>query len=258
VRTVLAGRRTRVELVGIDVTDADSDLARLLDRRESGRLQTLRRIEDQQLFVAAHGLTRQIIGAWLGLAPEAVEIQVGCRTCAGTDHGKPYVEGGPQFSYAHAGTRVLLAVSAQASVGVDLETVGSADFPGFDAIALSPVERSWAGWNSAARVRTWTRKEAALKAWGHGLDVDPSELEVSAPDQPPRLISIPPRGDRGIHLVDLEWPGYLGALAVVTDDEPDPIIDVQAVRSYGVFSPASTAIGNRFPVGGSGQVARSV
>jgi 4'-phosphopantetheinyl transferase len=218
VRTVLAGRRIRVELSGFDATDTDPDLLRLLDGRENERLQTLRRIEDRQLYIAAHGLTRRVLGAWLGRAPETVEIRVTCRSCGSDRHGKPYVADGPRFGYAYAGRRVLLAVSAQAPVGIDLETVGGADFPGFDAVALSPAERSWPGWNAAARVRTWVRKEATLKAWGCGLEVDPSELEVSAPDRPPRLISGPGLGDRGVHLVDLDWHGYVGALAVVTDN----------------------------------------
>ena len=40
----------------------------------------------------------------------------------------------------------------------------------------------------AARARMWSRKEAILKATGHGLVVDPSQVVVSSPDAPAALL----------------------------------------------------------------------
>jgi 4'-phosphopantetheinyl transferase len=68
-----------------------------------------------------------------------------------------------------------------------------------------------------ALLRWWVRKEAVLKMTGHGLLVDPSHLEVSPPDEPPRLLAWEGPGRHPqVELADLEVDGAVAALAVGT------------------------------------------
>jgi phosphopantetheinyl transferase len=63
----------------------------------------------------------------------------------------------------------------------------------------------------------WTRKEAAAKAIGEGLRLEPREVVVALPDERPRLVSWPAAvAPDEVVLFDLEArPGHVGALAVV-------------------------------------------
>ena len=68
------------------------------------------------------------------------------------------------------------------------------------------------------RATVWVRKEAILKATGHGLAIDPSRVEVTAPEDPARLVAWradnPPAGP--IQLTDLSAGiGYSACVAVM-------------------------------------------
>lgn len=73
--------------------------------------------------------------------------------------GKPYLDGGPSFSIAHCGSRVVVALSDACEVGVDVEE------PGVDE-GVEPVGPGIVG---HSKVERWTATEAVLKAVGAGL-----------------------------------------------------------------------------------------
>jgi 4'-phosphopantetheinyl transferase len=66
--------------------------------------------------------------------------------------------------------------------------------------------------------RWWVRKEAVLKATGFGLGIDPTDVEVSAPREPPSIVGW--RGDgrpRSLRMSDLSIDeGHVAAVAVLT------------------------------------------
>jgi phosphopantetheinyl transferase len=64
--------------------------------------------------------------------------------------GKPFLEGGPQFSVSHSATRVAVALGECCELGFDVEDIGT------HGRSRSALER-------------WTAVEAALKACGAGL-----------------------------------------------------------------------------------------
>ncbi|WCB95244.1 hypothetical protein DSM104299_03987 [Baekduia alba] len=112
----------------------------------------------------------------------------------------PVVEGAELYvSVAHAGALVAVAVTRIAPVGVDVEALaGAPDAGELAAGILARAERDafarcCAGRDEAARrwalLTWWTRKEAVLKATGDGLAVEPRDVAVSAPDEPPRLLA---------------------------------------------------------------------
>jgi 4'-phosphopantetheinyl transferase len=112
----------------------------------------------------AEQLLREVVGEVTGYDPGPVHHT--CPQCGSVEHGRPYVEAPVDVSIAHAPGMSIVAVSEAGPVGVDLE---KAD-------------------------REWVRKEAAGKAHGTGILVEP-----------------PP----GAHVVDLDVPGFVAALATL-------------------------------------------
>ena len=88
--------------------------------------------------------------------------------------GKPYIPGGPEFSLSHSGALAVIAL-ADVPVGADAEK----DRPVGEAVrlrALTGAERA----DSRDFLFFWTRKEAALKCLGTGVDRALDSLDVRA------------------------------------------------------------------------------
>lgn len=111
-----------------------------------------------------------------------------CRTCGSADHGKPEVPAalaaGWHVSVAHTATRLAVAV-ADAPCGVDVEDVAAVGRAPVARVLLAPQEVRRGGHDDEALARVWVRKEALLKATGHGLAVEPSRVVLGPPGEPP-------------------------------------------------------------------------
>lgn len=145
------------------VAPADAPaLVALLDAHERSRMDRFRRDADAGRYLAAHALTRIVLGRRLGHAPAALVFDRTCR--CGEQHGKPTLAGGgPGFSFTHAGVVVGVAILDDGPVGLDVEPVRA--LPDLDSMA----QHVGAPGEPAAFFRAWTRKEALLKATGDGL-----------------------------------------------------------------------------------------
>jgi 4'-phosphopantetheinyl transferase len=124
--------------------------------------------------VLAHGGLRAVLGRYLGVGPDAVELDR-------SEAGKPFVRKERQdqsaitFNMSHAHGRALIAVTKGREVGVDLERIRS----DIQVVKLSkryfaPSEQATimqlAQEQRAPRFfRYWVAKEAVLKAQGIGL-----------------------------------------------------------------------------------------
>jgi 4'-phosphopantetheinyl transferase len=208
--------------------DASLRLSGLLDYAEQERWAAYRRDADRERFLVGCGLAKTVIAARTGQRPAEVSFDRTCRQC-GKPHGKPAVRGGDlEFSVAHSGDLVAVAVAA-APVGVDVEqlegrprelghgdpaTLARVVFAAEEQAALAAVPASG---QARAFLVAWTRKEAVTKAKGDGLRV-PLGTVVVAPDAAaPRLVAWPyPQDPRSVSLHDLDTePGYVAALAVL-------------------------------------------
>lgn len=182
----------------------------LLDGHEQECLRRFRRPADTARYLAAHALTRLVLGDLVGRPAGALEFDRTCR--CGQQHGKPVLVGAPlHFSVSHAGDLVGLAAHADGPVGLDVEQVREmSDMASMLRHVCSPAERH--GGAPAEFFRTWTRKEALLKATGEGLS------------SPMNAITLGPDGVRGwtgdgapdgpAWLHDLQpAPGYPAAVA---------------------------------------------
>ncbi|MCQ0005314.1 4'-phosphopantetheinyl transferase family protein [Actinomadura madurae] len=157
-----------------------------------------------------------------GLAPESIRFTTGCPHCGGT-HGKPRLPGSDlDFSLSHSGDRVVLVLAEGAEVGVDVERESDRDIDRLAEMVLTAAERD-ALTAMADRRRGfhtyWSRKEALLKATGHGLAAPMTSIHVSAPDEPAAVVAWD--GEAAVspvRLTDLTpGPGYAAAAAVLTD-----------------------------------------
>ena len=208
--------------------DASPRLSGLLDRAERERWAAYRHDADRERFLVGCGLAKAVIAACTGQRPAEVSFDRTCRWC-GKPHGKPVVRhGGPEFSVAHSGDLVAVAV-ATAPVGVDVEQLEgrSHELGGGDPATLARVvfaaeeQAALAAVAASGRARAflvaWTRKEAVTKAKGDGLRVPFGAVVVAPATAAPRLVAWPyPQDPRSVSLHDLDTePGYVAALAVL-------------------------------------------
>lgn len=192
----------------------------VLNATERTRAERFHFKKDRDRFVIARGILRMILGRYLHVEPERLQI------CYGP-HGKPaladvHKKDRLHFNVSHSHSLTLYAIARERELGMDLEYVRH----GFatESIArhvfspgeiekflkLPPSQRDQAFFNC------WTRKEAYVKAVGKGLSLPLNQLEVSfAPGEPAALLSENGKNVSGWSLRDLSpGPGYVAAIAI--------------------------------------------
>jgi len=145
-------------------------------------------------FIAARGILRELLGAYLQRPPASLEFEYGLR-------GKPALHTGDtvlsiRFSLSHSHGLALYAFARRREVGIDLELV-QPDFGG------EAVAECFLSYHELTELRTlpselraegffacWTRKEAYMKARGDGLQIPLNSFDVSlTPGRPAELHS---------------------------------------------------------------------
>jgi 4'-phosphopantetheinyl transferase len=174
---------------------------------------------DQRSYLLQRGLLRQILAGYLGIRPQEVAFQY-------SSGGQPrLVDTTPKFSLAHSGDLMLIAITHDTQIGIDVEMeriLSDTDMTRIVCRRFSPEERHEyfalpAGDHMRAFYCGWTRKEAFLKAIGQGLAFGLDQVTVTLdPNQPAQLLAL-----HGRSLPASRWslyplaprPGYIGALA---------------------------------------------
>lgn len=176
-------------------------------------------------------LLARTVASVLGVSPTDFTVSRLCPSCGSAAHGRPLVlsnsgPGAPFVSLARADDLIVVAISTAGPVGIDVERVDAPAFCGFDEVALHERERAR---TVRERAITWTRKESLLKATGHGLRIDPRQLEMSAPIDPPRLLQWaaphPPTGEPWLADLSLD-PDFVTCVTVLGVASPQ--LSVQA------------------------------
>jgi 4'-phosphopantetheinyl transferase len=201
----------------------------LLDEAERARWSRFMRAEDKARYLVSHAMLRLVLAVHAGIPPRELCFSTICRYC-GESHGKPELAGSGQrlqFSLSHSGEQAVVAVCRAVPLGVDVEQVR----PGRDRLSLIPSVLSEAEQQAIealprdrrelAFLRYWTRKEAVLKATGHGLAIPLKSLTLSAHDAAPELVcwTAEPPLEGPVHFVDLAAaaPDHFAALAMLGD-----------------------------------------
>lgn len=204
-----------------------SDDPRLRDLLDAGELERVQRRANPNPFITAHALLRRLVADETGVDPRRLEFEKRCATCGTDRHGKPHVTGMRDLhvSVSYGEHMAVAVVTTTGEVGIDVEDLESADFDGFGSVTLDESEAVHLDGLTgdallAARARMWSRKEAILKATGHGLVVDPSQVVVSSPDAPAALVEWKaaehPPGPTQVSDIDVGREDHRAAVAVLT------------------------------------------
>jgi 4'-phosphopantetheinyl transferase len=177
---------------------------------------------DRGHFIVARGVLRAILGGYLKRTPE-------CLSFCYSSHGKPALAGESggdaiRFNVSHSHGIALYAVTRGREVGIDVERIR------FNLAVAEIAERFFSRREVAmlrtlpteeqreAFFRTWTRKEACLKARGEGLSLALDQIDVSlAPGKPDAEPGAQPDSSEVSRWSLQELvpaPGYVAALAV--------------------------------------------
>lgn len=193
-----------------------------LDAAELARAARFHHEADRNRFLLWHGLLRLLAAHYLERPAAALTFKAG-------EFGKPHMsgmdEGRLAFNLSHSGDLMLVAFARSGRVGVDVERwsaalgaperarIATSVFSTGEQTALAqlPVEL-----RRAAFYAVWTRKEAYVKATGHGISRGLDHFEVSVlPDA--ACIRSDSSEESGIahwRCFDLSpEPGYSAALA---------------------------------------------
>jgi len=140
---------------------------------EKARAERFYFARDRGHFIVARGVLRAILGRYMNRAPEQLSFRYGAR-------GKPVLAGESgadaiHFNLSHSHGLALYAITKGRQVGIDLERIRSdvavaeiagRFFPPGEAATLQALP---ADMQRQAFFRSWTRKEASIKARGEGL-----------------------------------------------------------------------------------------
>ena len=161
------------------------DLEARLTPEEQQRAAKFLTSQAREHFVAARGILRQLLGAYLGIRAEEVAFRYG-------PHGKPSLARGHDsricFNASHSGGMGMLVFAEEREVGADLEQM-RADAGGMEIAArfFSQEEKAELAklppeLRNEAFFRCWTRKEAYVKARGEGMGIPLESFTVRFAD----------------------------------------------------------------------------
>ncbi|HEY2981466.1 MAG TPA: 4'-phosphopantetheinyl transferase superfamily protein [Anaerolineales bacterium] len=191
------------------------------ERARSARFQFER---DQQRFIVARGVLRDLLGRYLQTQPSQINFVYGV-------FGKPGL--GPEFAnrlkfnLSHSAGVALIAIAAASDVGVDLEYIrAQSDYADIARRFFSPAEVDYlmalpSHLYAEAFFSCWTKKEAYIKGCGEGLAIPLNSFSVPLATDPAHTPADLYVASKGI-VPAKRWslytlrpaPGYAGALAV--------------------------------------------
>ncbi len=220
----------RIDVWVVSLTDAGNQPSRgrwlSPDERARGERFVFER--DRGRFVLGRAALRSILANYLGCNPAEIGFAYG-------ESGKPRLEGaaaasGLQFNASGSADLAVCAVTYGRSVGIDIERLRDDCDP--DLVQHAPGERERDDFQQippdpqpAVFYRTWTRKEAFLKATGCGLSRSLTSFAVSVrPGDPPRLLrdDSPATARETWSFADFDpAPGWVGT--IVHAGEPRPV-----------------------------------
>jgi 4'-phosphopantetheinyl transferase len=161
----------------------------ILSADERDRAARFRAERDRERFVIRRGTLRELLALYLDEAPERIRFCV-------NRFGKLSLPGSRlRFNLSHSHGMALYAITEGREVGCDIERsdprFAAEHIPErlFSAREASALRALPAVLQTEAFFRCWTRKEAYVKARGHGLSIPLDSFDVSlAPGEPATLL----------------------------------------------------------------------
>lgn len=194
----------------------------LLSSDERERMARFRFESDGEAFGFARAMLKTVLGHYLGIAPPEVRF-------SWSPEGKPSLAlpqwaSRVQFNLSHTLGYVLVAVSLDRSLGVDVERIRSdmavedlaANF--FSSAEKQAIQALPERERRRAFFHCWTRKESLLKAWGGGLllPLDTFDVSVAPRVEQVSLVTRPQAEQaRGWRIFDVAVPEEFAAAVSV-------------------------------------------
>lgn len=234
----------RIEVWSVDLDAPAAPFAALLSDEERAHAARFRFEHLRRDYTVGRGVLRLLLGRYLALEPAAVRLRTGA-------NGKPATDG-ISFNLSHCGATALLAFTSGCELGVDVEAIR----PLPDLLDLArrffcaEETDELLAVPAASRARAffsiWTRKEAYVKATGHGLHTPLDRFRVSL-DAPARFVYLDGDSPRYWMLHDLAAvPAHAAALAYRDAPRPVELLPhVNAAELAETYAPSFSAHGVR-------------
>ena len=210
----------------------------LLTADEQARMQRFIRDQDRHRFLVTRALTRSVLGRYLSMDGAALAF-------GKNRYGRPFLDNGGEaarslsFNITHTHDCVVLGVTRQRTLGIDIESTGR------DAATLGIADRYFSALECralnalpAARQRQrffayWTLKESYIKARGMGLAIplgkfsfDFADSDTFEFDADPSLSDNPAQWRFWQIGID---PDFLVSICASTLDTPLPALNPRAI-----------------------------
>lgn len=212
--------RTRLDLPENDT----ADYLALLSDEEIARAERFMVSSKRREYIVTRGVLRKLLAQMLHADPGSLRFAL-------TDRGKPYLMDQPllqtvNFNVTHSHNLALIAVALNRAVGIDVEYIRpNVDFANVAKQVFSSREIASLGFYGGelpkAFFACWTRKEAFVKALGHGISLDLRAVSVSVDphETTPSLLTYERDGEtRKWLLLNIKTDdAYMAALAVDDD-----------------------------------------
>lgn len=143
-------------------------------------------------FILSRGFLRQTLAPFLNLSPQRIPIFSGI-------YGKPFLKEPYQwlsFNLSHSGNRVVVAISKDRALGIDIEKIQfhqdlSIAHEVFSVAELEELNNLKDSQKTLAFFKGWTQKEAFIKALGLGFSYPLKQFTVLLdPSQEGRLLFV--------------------------------------------------------------------
>ena len=163
----------------------------VLDAAEQAQALNFKNALLHKRYVEIHGRLRNLLAQTLNQSPEQIRIKK-------AEHGKPYLADHPElaFNLSHTADRLMVALAWNCQLGVDIEVCKQrVNLSGLVDKCFAEEEASYWGrlpedQKSSEFYRFWTRKEAFVKATGHGIALGLNQCVIN-PENPTELLRIP-------------------------------------------------------------------
>jgi 4'-phosphopantetheinyl transferase len=169
---LLKPNQIQIWLVNLEaiLSNKSSEIERMLSFLSSAEIQRAQAFQSSdryQKYIFTRGILRILLGEYLGIEPQKLEIQSGIK-------GKPFLSSFIHFNLSHSHDLALLAFSLDGEIGIDLEYLRTRNVARLAKRIMNPEEQRIFDYLSPAQqlrifYQFWTKKEAAIKLNGTGI-----------------------------------------------------------------------------------------
>ena len=164
---------------------------RVLDEAEQTQAGKFKNALLHNRYVEIHGRLRNLLAQMLNQPPDKIRIKK-------AEHGKPYLADYPElaFNLSHTADRSMIAVGLDCQLGVDIEICKPrVNLSGLVNKCFAEEEAAY--WTQLPEIQKnqafylfWTRKEAFVKATGHGIALGLNHCVIN-PENPKEFLRVP-------------------------------------------------------------------